>query len=137
MQKHHQAAGKVIVFDLFSISIILLILRFYNVITISSLGLKLLIEPPLEKKKQQKTNNICICENKGSDQLRSNTDSTFPLLLFLNPKFSASDHQVSVLVQLDFCRTCSETTLLVFSWCDSIITIATSFYTLNIQRQPV
>ena len=51
---------------------------------------------------------FCICENKDADQLRGNreadqrlcfrfTDSTIPLL----PK--------SVVVQPDFCQTCSET----------------------------
>ena len=65
---------------------------------------------------------ICICENKGADQLRSNceadqrlcfryTDSTIPLLF--KSKIS-SLLPSSVLVQLSLCRTCSETTLLVF-----------------------
>ena len=65
---------------------------------------------------------ICIGENKGADQLRSNceadqrlcfryTDSTIPLLL----KSEISSFQLfSVLVQAGLCRTCSETTLLVF-----------------------
>ena len=55
---------------------------------------------------------ICIGENKGADQLRSNceavqrlcfcySDSTIPLLF-------------SVLVQVGLCRTFPETTLLVF-----------------------
>ena len=59
---------------------------------------------------------ICIGENKGADQLRSNheadqrlcfrySDSTIPLLL---------KSEISVLVQVGLCRTCSETTLLVF-----------------------
>ena len=64
---------------------------------------------------------FCMCENKGADQLRSNckadhrlcfryTDSTIPLL---------SQSKISrlwpsdALVQLDSCRTYSETTLLV------------------------
>ena len=81
---------------------------------------------------------ICICENKGADQLRGNreadqrlcfrySDSTIPLLLtaklisafvfatrivqflfYLNPKFQASSSFLLL------CRTCSETTLLVF-----------------------
>ena len=65
---------------------------------------------------------ICICENKGADQLRGNreadqrlcfrySNSTFPPLL--NSKFS-SFYLFSVLVQVDLCQTCSETTLLVF-----------------------
>ena len=65
---------------------------------------------------------ICIGENKGADQLRSNceadqrlcfryTDSTLPLLF----KSEISSFQpASVTVQPDLCRTCSETTLLVF-----------------------
>ena len=65
---------------------------------------------------------ICICENKDADQLRSNceadqrlcfryTDSTLPLLF----KSEISSFQpASVTVQPDLCRTCSETTLLVF-----------------------
>ena len=60
---------------------------------------------------------ICIGENKGADQLRGNreadqrlcfrhSDSTIPLLLKSEiSRFS---------VQLGLCRTCSETTLLVF-----------------------
>ena len=65
---------------------------------------------------------ICICENKGADQLRGNReadqrlcfhypDSTIPPLL--NSKIS-SFYPSSVLVQPGLCRTCSETTLLVF-----------------------
>ena len=65
---------------------------------------------------------ICIRENKDADQLRGSreadqrlsfryTDSTLPLLF----KFEISRFQpASVTVQLDLCRTCSETTLLVF-----------------------
>ena len=65
---------------------------------------------------------ICICENKDADQLRGNreadqrlcflyTDSTLPLLF----KSEISSFQsASVTVQPDLCRTCSETTLLVF-----------------------
>ena len=65
---------------------------------------------------------ICICENKGADQLRGNreadqrlcfryTDSTIPLL----PKYEISCFYLSpVLVQLGLCRTCLETTTLVF-----------------------
>ena len=65
---------------------------------------------------------ICICENKDADQLRGNreadqrlcfrySDSTIPLLL----KFEIpSLYLFSVLVQASLCRTCSETTLLVF-----------------------
>ena len=65
---------------------------------------------------------ICICENKGADQLRSNceadqhlcfryTDSTVPLL---SKSKISSLKPSSVLVQLGLCRTCLETTLLVF-----------------------
>ena len=65
---------------------------------------------------------ICICENKGADQLRGNreadqrlcfrySDSTIPLLL----KSEISRFYLfSVLVQAGLCQTCSETTLLVF-----------------------
>ena len=66
---------------------------------------------------------ICICENKDADQLHGNhkadqhlcfcyMDST--LLLLLKSEIS-SFWPASVLVQLGLCRTCSETTLLVFS----------------------
>ena len=65
---------------------------------------------------------ICIGENKGADQLRSNCeadqrlcfrypDSTIPPLL--NSKVSSFEI-FSVLVQAGLCQTCSETTLLVF-----------------------
>ena len=65
---------------------------------------------------------ICIGENKGADQLSGNreadqrhcfrySDSTIPLLL----KSEISSFWLfSVLVQVGLCRTCSETTLLVF-----------------------
>ena len=65
---------------------------------------------------------ICIGENKGADQLRGNREadqrlcfrysgSTIPLLL----KSEISSFQLfSVLVKVGLCRTCSETTLLVF-----------------------
>ena len=65
---------------------------------------------------------ICKGENKGADQLRSNceadqrlcfrcSDSTIPLLL----KSEISSFKLfSVLVQAGLCRTCSETTVLVF-----------------------
>ena len=65
---------------------------------------------------------ICICENKDADQLRGNreadqrlcfryTDSTLPLLY---KSESSSFQPASVTLQPDLCRTCSETTLLVF-----------------------
>ena len=66
---------------------------------------------------------ICLGENKGADQLRSNceadqrlcfrySDSTVPLLL----KSEISSFLLfSVTVQLGLCRTRSKTTLLVFS----------------------
>ena len=65
---------------------------------------------------------ICIGENKDADQLRGNreadrrlcfrySDSTIPLLL----KSEISSFKLfSMLVQVGMCRTCSETTLLVF-----------------------
>ena len=65
---------------------------------------------------------ICIGENKDADQLHGNreadqrlcfcySDSTIPLLL----KSEISGFWLfSVLVQAGLCRTCSETTLLVF-----------------------
>ena len=65
---------------------------------------------------------ICIGENKDADQLRGNreadqrlcfryTASTLPLLL----KSEISSFLLfSVTVQVGLCRTCSETTLLVF-----------------------
>ena len=65
---------------------------------------------------------ICLGENKGADQLRSNceadqrlcfrySDSTVPLLL---KSEISSLYLFSVLVQPGLCQTCSETTLLVF-----------------------
>ena len=65
---------------------------------------------------------ICIGENKGADQLRSNCEadqrlcfhylnSTIPLLL---KSEISSFYLFPVLVQVGLCRTCSETTLLVF-----------------------
>ena len=66
---------------------------------------------------------ICIGENKDADQLRGYreadqrlcfrySDSTIPLLL----KSEISSFMLfSVLVQAGLCRTCFETTLLVFS----------------------
>ena len=74
---------------------------------------------------------ICICENKDADQLRGNreadqrlcfryTDSIIPLLS--KSKISNLEPS-SVLVQPGLCRTCSETTFLVFprgssNYCD-------------------
>ena len=65
---------------------------------------------------------ICIGENKDTDQLRGNqeadqrhcfrySDSTITLLLLSE---ISSFWLFSVLVQAGLCRTCSETTLLVF-----------------------
>ena len=65
---------------------------------------------------------ICIGENKDADQLRGHreadqrlcfrySDSTIPLLL---KSEISSLYFFSVLVQVGLCRTCSETTLLVF-----------------------
>ena len=60
---------------------------------------------------------VCVCKNKGADQLRSNRaadqhfvfrdiDSAFPLL----PKSKISSIQPSsVVVQHDLCRACSVT----------------------------
>ena len=53
---------------------------------------------------------ICIGENKDADQLRSNC--AMPLL---SKSVVCSLYPSSVLVQLDLCRTCLKTTLLVFS----------------------
>ena len=80
---------------------------------------------------------ICIGENKDADQLRGNreadqrlcfrfSDSTISLLL----KSEISSFSLfSVLVQVGLCRTCSETTLLVFprggSCVDDLIIIQT------------
>ena len=71
----------------------------------------------------RKQTNCIICESKDADQLHGNceadqclcflyTDSILPLLL--KSKIS-SFVPASVTVQPDFCWTCSETTLLVFS----------------------
>ena len=65
---------------------------------------------------------ICIGKNKDADQLRGNreadqrlcfryTDSTLPLLF---KSESSSFQPASVTLQPDLCRTCPETTLLVF-----------------------
>ena len=65
---------------------------------------------------------ICICENKDADQLRGNreadqrlcfrySDSTIPLLF---KSEISSFYLFSVTVRVSLCRTCSETTLLVF-----------------------
>ena len=60
---------------------------------------------------------FCICKNKDADQLRSYSTFVFAtrivqLLYFLYPIFPASCNLV--FLQLDMCRTCSKTTLLVF-----------------------
>ena len=77
----------------------------------------ILLEPP-----HGKTNNLHMRKKKDADQLRGNreadqrlclryTDSRLPLLF----KYEISSFQLtSVTVQSDLCRTCSETTLLVF-----------------------
>ena len=70
---------------------------------------------------------ICIGENKGADQLRSDceadqrlcfryTDSRIPLL---SKSKISSLYSSSVLVQAGLCRTWSEPKLLVFSRTDS------------------
>ena len=59
---------------------------------------------------------ICKGENKDADQLISVVvfaTRIVQFLFYLNPKFQASS-SFSVLVQVGLCRTCSETTLLVF-----------------------
>ena len=72
---------------------------------------------------------ICIGKNKDADQLRGNreadqrlcfrySDSTIPLLL---KSEISSFLPASVTVQAGLCRTCSETTLLVFPRGSSII----------------
>ena len=79
---------------------------------------------------------ICIGENKDADQLRGNreadqrlcfrySDSTIPLPL----QSEVSSFQLfSVLVQVGLCRTCSETTLLVFPRGGSYHMLKLQFY---------
>ena len=65
---------------------------------------------------------ICIGENKGANQLRSNfrfTVSTMPLLS--SSKISSLSPS-PVTVQASLCRTCSEPKLLVFPCTDSFVT---------------
>ena len=65
---------------------------------------------------------ICICENKGADQLRGYREADLRLCfrymvstILLLPKYEISCFLLSsVTVQTDLCRTWSETTLLVF-----------------------
>ena len=75
---------------------------------------------------------ICICEIKGADQLRSYCeadqrlcfryrDSTIPLLS--SSKISSLQPS-SMIIQLSLCLTFLETTLLVFSRCDSFEVMA-------------
>ena len=64
--------------------------------------IKQVINAKLQMSRHMGKPTICIGENKGPDQLRSN----------LKPKFQGSSF--SVLVQVGLCQTCSETTLLVF-----------------------
>ena len=82
--------------------------------------------------------DFCLGENKGADQLRGNceadqrlcfrySDSKIPLLL----KSEISSFLLfSVLVQVGLCRTCSETTLLVFPRGGSNIMITTAVLSL-------
>ena len=82
----------------------------------------------------------CICENKDADQLRGNreadqrlcfryTGSTIPLLS--RSKIS-SLLPSSVTVQPSLCRTCSETTLLVFPLGGSnVVTYCTSLVVMG------
>ena len=89
---------------------------------------------------------ICIGENKGADQLRSDcdadqglcfrhSDSTIPLLL----KSEISIFYLfSVLVQVGLCQTCSETTLLVFPRGGSNVTVGfliIGFYAAIVRQQ--
>ena len=85
---------------------------------------------------------ICIGENKGADQLRSNceadqrlcfrySDSTIPPLL--NSEIS-SFWLFSVLVQAGLCRTCSEITLLVFPRGGSIMHAFAGPYDMQIKK---
>ena len=62
---------------------------------------------------------ICICENKDADQLRGNREADQRLCFrytdsILFKSEISSFQPASVTVQPDLCRTCSETTLLVF-----------------------
>ena len=95
---------------------------------------------------------ICIGENKDADQLRGNrvadqrhcfrySDSTIPLLL---KSEISSCWLFSVLVQVGLCRTCSQTTLLVFPRGGSfhihslnltMITLILSLSSLNAMKQ--
>ena len=87
---------------------------------------------------------ICICENKDADQLRGNSeadqrlcfryiDSTLPLLL----KSKISSFQPdSVAAQTGLCRTCSETTLLVFPRDGSILHPLSKAYS-GIHSKPI
>ena len=53
---------------------------------------------------------ICICENKDADQIRGNREADQRLCF----RYMDSTQSASVTVQVSLCRTCSETTLLVF-----------------------
>ena len=78
---------------------------------------------------------ICIRENKGADQLRSNCEADQPLCfrymdstIPLHSKSEISSlYPSSVLVQLGLCQTWSEPKLLVFSHSGS--------YYVNINKQ--
>ena len=88
---------------------------------------------------------ICIGENKGADQQIVNreadqrhcfrySDSTFPLLV----KSEISSFMLfSVLVQVGLCRTCSETTLLVFprggSFNENLLTVICVIFSLYVK----
>ena len=84
---------------------------------------------------------ICIGENKGAYQLRSNceadqrlcfrySDSTIPLLLKSD---ISSFYLLSVLVQVGLCCSCSETTLLVFPGGGSYVYLCTpQFYYIKL-----
>ena len=85
---------------------------------------------------------ICICKNKGADQLHSNceadqrlcfryTDSTLPFLLKSEISSFWPD---SVTVQPDLCQTCSETTLLVFPRGGLYVYYKYTSYTILIEK---
>ena len=67
---------------------------------------------------------FCICENKDADQLiHASVFATWlvPYLFFLNKKFQASCGISSACIAWFVSQTWSESTLLVFSRCGSIM----------------
>ena len=68
--------------------------------------------------KQEKTSILHI--QKDADQLCSNCEADQHLCFhYMDSRSKISYQPASVTVQVDLCRTWSETTLFVFSWCDS------------------